>query len=98
MAVILDYWVIRVYAYCRSIHYICQVHSLAHFHWIHRNSRGLATNVACTVFTIIRQRVNDLWYSLSISSNLFMKLISTFVMDSNLLMTKFDFILSLLGL
>ena len=55
-----------------------------------RNVRGLATNVEHIVMMIINQRGNDILYSLSISSSVFMKLT---MIGGNLLRIKLDFVL-----
>ena len=73
------------------------VHLLAHFHQMYRNMRGFAICVLMIAIMIISPLVNDL-YSLSISSNLFMKLtIGTPAISDKLLRQTFDFACVRLG-
>ena len=56
--------------------------------------RGLATSLVLILIMIISHRKDDLLYSLSISSNWFMKLtMGMFLNGGNLLITKYDFAL-----
>ena len=60
---------------------------------MHKSMKRLEINVEHIVMTIINERGNDLLYSLSISSNVFMKLtMGTFIMGGRLLRTKLDFV------